>query len=169
MAKLVIYQIIDGEEAPVEDFELVTERLLIGSGSDNDLVLELAEVEPIHASMELRNGYWVLQDLGGPGGTAVNGVEIAGPFRLHHSDVIELGRTVRLKFQESGAATENSQTAATTAAEDRSAQPPMRGRVWFAGVAGVTLAIIFIIVFLLIVADYLDLIQITDLLPPWFG
>jgi hypothetical protein len=45
----------------------------------------------------------------------------------------------------------------------------MRGRVWFAGVAGVTLAIVFIIVFLLIVADYLDLIQITDLLPPWFG
>ena len=168
MAKLVIYQIIDGKETPVEDFELVTQRLLIGSGPDNDLVLELAEVEPIHASMELRNEYWVLQDMGGPGGTAVNGVEIAGPFRLHHSDVIELGRMVRLKFQESGAATEDSQTA-TAAAEDRLVQPPMRGRVWFAGVAGVTLAIIFIIVFLLIVADYLDLIQITDLLPPWFG
>ncbi len=167
MAKLVIYQIIDGKETPVEDFELATQRLLIGSGPDNDLVLELAEVEPIHASMELRNEYWVLQDMGGPGGTAVNGVEIAGPFRLHHSDVIELGHMVRLKFQESGAAAENSPTAA--AAEDRPVQPPMRGRVWFAGVAGVTLAIIFIIVFLLIVADYLDLIQITDLLPPWFG
>lgn len=171
MAKLFIYQLIDGTETPVEDFELVTQRLLIGSGPDNDLVLDLAEVEPIHASMELRNEYWVLQDMGGPGGTAVNGVEIAGPFRLHHGDVIELGTTIRLKFQDSAAATsEDIQSgAAVPVADDEPVQAPMRGRVWFAGVAGVTLAIIFIIVFLLIVADYLDLIQITDLLPPWFG
>ena len=87
MAKLFIYQLIDGTETPVEDFELVTQRLLIGSGPDNDLVLDLAEVEPIHASMELRNEYWVLQDMGGPGGTAVNGVEIAGPFRLQRHPI----------------------------------------------------------------------------------
>jgi pSer/pThr/pTyr-binding forkhead associated (FHA) protein len=172
MAKLVIYQLIDGEETLVEDFELATQRLLIGSGRDNDLVLELAEVDPIHASMELRNEYWVLQDMGGPGGTVVNGVEITGPFRLHHGDVIELGNIIRLRFQDSTTSPENIHSvtsAALAGAEDGPVQSPMRGRVWFAGVAGVTLAIVFIIVFLLIVADYLDLIQITDLLPPWFG
>lgn len=170
MAKLVIYQVIDGKETHIEDFELAAQRLLIGSGLDNDLVLELAEVELIHASMELRNEYWVLQDMGGPGGTIVNGVEIAGPFRLHHGDVIELGAIIKLNFQTSAAVPENIPTApAPVGAEDEPIHVPMRGRVWFAGIAGVTLAIIFIIVFLLIVADYLDLIQITDLLPPWFG
>ena len=61
MAKLVIYQDIEDDEEPIlDDFELVTQRLLIGSGLDNDLVLDAPNIDPTHASMEFRNEYWVL-------------------------------------------------------------------------------------------------------------
>ena len=42
------------------------------------------------------------------------------------------------------------------------------GRIWFATLAGGTLAVIFIILFLLIVADFLGVIKITELIP-WLG
>lgn len=172
MAKLVIYQEFAGEETVFEDFNLVSPRLLIGSGLDNDLVLQqAAEVEAVHASMELRNEDWILQDLGSPGGTAVNGVEIDGPFRLHHGDLIELG-SVKLRFEEveSLAGDVDAATEEEGEAEGVDLAPnQLRGRIWFAGIAGITLAIIFIIIFLLVVADYLDVLNVMDLLPPWFG
>jgi pSer/pThr/pTyr-binding forkhead associated (FHA) protein len=167
MAKLVIYQEFQGEETVLEEFDLIAQRLIIGSGLDNDLVLDASNVEPTHASMELRNEYWVLQDLGSPGGTIVNGVDIDGPFRLQHGDLIELG-AVKLRFHELEAKSEDIPPAKEETSRS-SAEPQLKGRVWFAGVAGYTLALIFIIIFLLIVADYLEVIKITDLLPPWFG
>lgn len=42
---------------------------------------------------------------------------------------------------------------------------PVKGRIWFAFIAGGTLGVIFIIMFLLIVADLLNVIEISDLLP----
>ena len=44
MAKLVIYQDVAGTESIFEDFELTTNRILIGSGSDNHLVLDSPDV-----------------------------------------------------------------------------------------------------------------------------
>jgi hypothetical protein len=166
MAKLVIFENDNKAEEPVfEEFELIAQRLLIGSGDDNDLVLDAPNIDPTHASLELRNEYWVLQDLGGPGGTRVNGREIEGPFYLHYGDLIELSG-VKLKFQASAEAGEaGANSGANNPAPGGTA--PLRGRVWFAVVAGYTLAVIFIIIFLLVVADFLGVLSVADLLPFW--
>lgn len=165
MAKLLIFEDDKAEEPVFEEFELVAPRLLIGSGLDNDLVLDAPNIDLTHASLELRNEYWVLQDLGGPGGTVVNGREIEGPFYLHHGDLIELSG-IKLKFEGAAEGGENE-----AQAEAKSSSPgktaPLRGRVWFAVAAGYTLAVIFIIIFLLVVADFLGILSVADLLPFW--
>lgn len=166
MAKLIIYEDFENEETIIEDFELSSQRILIGSGPDNELVLEAPEVESSHASLELRNEHWILQDLGGPGGTKANGQIIDGPYRLQDGDLIELG-IVKLRFQDDKATREIKEGPADEASPHEEVY--IKGRVWFAAVAGGTLAIIFIILFLLIIADYLGMLKIADLLPPWLG
>jgi hypothetical protein len=165
MAKLIIYEEIEGEEPVFETFDLATSHVLIGSAPENHLILEAPEIDPAHASLELRNDAWILQDLGGPGGTGVNGHLIEGPYRLQHRDLIELGQ-VKMEFQEFDGGTAPEETT-TSAPAKRPGETHISGRVWFATVAGGTVALIFIILFLLIVADYLDVIKIIDLLPPW--
>lgn len=168
MARLIIYEEIETSETILETFELSSTRILIGSDPDNNLVLQSPDVDSSHASLELRNNLWVLQDLGGPGGTGVNGKVIQGPYYLTHNDLIELG-PIKLSFQEKALVEE-------TPLEDDTPTPPVpikiepspspvKGRVWFAFIAGGTLGVIFIIMFLLIVADLLNVIEISDLLP----
>lgn len=164
MARLVIFEEIEDEDPVTEAFDLSAPQILIGSGPDNDLVLEAPNIDPTHASLELRQQYWILQDLGGPGGTVVNGVEIQGPFQLHHGDLIELNQ-VKLRFEENDAPEEaEEQQEESTGSENE----PVRGRIWFASVAGTTLAVIVIILLLLVLADFLGLMEIADLLPVWF-
>ncbi len=163
MAKLVIHEEFEDEETIIEDFELSAQRILIGSGPDNELVLEAVDVDPTHASLELRHEYWVLQDLGGPNGTEVNGQEIDGPYHLHHDDLIKLG-DIKISFQEPEAEAQ----ADLSDEDDLAEEVHISGRIWFAAIAGGTVAIIFIILFLLVVADYLEVLKITDLFP-WLG
>ncbi|MCB9098549.1 MAG: FHA domain-containing protein [Anaerolineales bacterium] len=168
MARLIIYEEIETSETILETFELSSTRILIGSDPDNNLVLQSPDIDSSHASLELRNNLWVLQDLGGPGGTGVNGKVIQGPYYLTHNDLIELG-PIKLSFQEKALVEE-------TPLEDDTPTPPVpikiepspspvKGRVWFAFIAGGTLGVIFIIMFLLIVAHLLNVIEISDLLP----
>jgi pSer/pThr/pTyr-binding forkhead associated (FHA) protein len=165
MAKLVIFEEIENEEPVTETFDLSAHQILIGSGPDNDLVLEAPDIDPTHASLELRQQYWVLQDLGGPGGTVVNGIEIQGPFQLHHGDLIELNQ-VKLRFEDDDAPEEPQEHPKEESTE--SENEPVRGRVWFASVAGTTLVVIVIILLLLVLADFLGLMEVADLLPVWF-
>ena len=166
LARLVIYEDAEDEETIFEVFDLTINRVLVGSSGDNELVLEAPAIDPAHASLELRHNRWILQDLGGPGGTVVNGNVIEGPYYLQNNDLIELG-PVKMKFQEhEHDPVDTAELSAQTAAD---ASAPMSGRVWFATIAGGTIAIIFIILFLLVVADYLGLLEIADLLPPWLG
>ncbi|MCB0225491.1 MAG: FHA domain-containing protein, partial [Anaerolineae bacterium] len=62
MAKLVIYEEIEGAETIFEDFQLSAHRILIGSSEDNNLVLDIPDIDPTHASLEFRNDHWVIQD-----------------------------------------------------------------------------------------------------------
>ncbi len=168
MARLVIFEEVAGAETIFEVFDLATTRVLIGSSPDNDLVLEAPEVDPGHASLELRQNQWVLQDLGGPGGTVVNGRIVEGPNMLQDNDLIEIG-TIKLKFELYELPIEEVEEVEEEPQPDLSPDTggQVSGRLWFATVAGGTVAIIFIILLLLVIADYLDLLQISDLLPPW--
>jgi pSer/pThr/pTyr-binding forkhead associated (FHA) protein len=162
LAKLIIYEELE-DETIFETFELTDTGILIGSDSDNHLILETPEIDPSHASLELRDGHWILQDLGGPGGTAVNGKVIEGPFSLDHEDLIELSH-IKIKFQDPGRAVTNNFSGKNSSNENQT-EVHIRGRVWLAALAGFTIAIIFVILLLLIAAHYLGIISIGDLLP----
>lgn len=166
MAKLIIYENSDDEETVIEDFELTAQRILIGSGPDNELILDAPDVHTSHASLELRSNAWVLQDLGGPGGTSANGQTIDGPYHLRHGDLIELG-IVKIKFDDEQAAA--LETRDLPPIEPVPVEVAIKGRHWFAAMAGITLVIIFFILLLLIVGDYMGMLKISDLLPFWFS
>ena len=162
MAKLVIYEEIEGQATVFEDFGLFTNRILIGAAPENHLVLDAPDIAPTHASLELRQEHWVLQDLGGPTGTYVNQKRIDGPYRLNPADLIEIG-AIKMRFEADESGDESA--AKTVETEAVSAGSAISGRLWFATLTGGTLAVIFIILFLLIVADVLGVLKIADLLP----
>jgi hypothetical protein len=167
LAKLIIYEEVVDEETIFEDFDLLSSRILIGSSPDNQLVLEAPDIDPAHASLELRHDCWILQDLGAPGGTVVNGVTIVGPYYLQHDDLIELG-SIKLRFRdfEPQVEVEPEPVEETTPSD---LDPPPSGRIWFAKVASGTVAVIFMILLLLVMAQYFGLLNMADLLPPWLG
>ena len=172
MARLVIYEEENADKTILEVFELAAPRVLIGSSMDNELILETPEVDAGHASLELRHNQWVLQDLGSGRGTKVNASAVSGPHFLRHNDLIEIGN-VKIRFQEMDDRI-NLEEIKKDEDEDEEDEDPvdegphLSGRVWFATVAGVTTAVLFIILLLLIVADYLDLLNMADLLPTLF-
>jgi hypothetical protein len=73
----------------------------IGRASSNDVVVEDTHVSRQHAYLGRRGNGWVLVDKGSVNGTMVNGQRVAGPFFLHHGDVISMG-TVKFVFLCSG-------------------------------------------------------------------
>jgi pSer/pThr/pTyr-binding forkhead associated (FHA) protein len=167
LAKLVIYEEAD-EETVFEDFELLSNRILIGSSPDNQLVLDTPDIDPAHASLELRHDHWILQDLGGPGGTAVNGMTIEGPYYLQHNDLIELAHIkIRFRDLEPGGEIEPKPVEEEEAHPDP--EPVVKGRVWFAKVAAGTAAVIFLILLILVIGHYAGLLNMADLLPPWLS
>ena len=172
MARLIIFQ-DQASNTIFEVFSLEENRIIIGSDRDNQLILDVPHIDPMHASLELRENHWFLQDLGGPGGTSINGELIEGPQILHHNDIIELG-PVRLQFQidDERGITQNFLTQ-VDAAKEIAAEPDesahISGRVWFAGLAAVTITIIFVILMFIVAAHMLGLINIQNLLPVLFG
>lgn len=171
LPRLIIYEDSEDADTIFETFELSDRSILIGSDPDNHLILKTPEIDPSHASLELRNHEWVLQDLGGAGGTAVNGKIIEGPHSLYHDDLIELGY-IKMRFQdpERGVTKEFPRSSSNHEAEHVHEQKEERvhisGRIWFATVATATLAVIFIIIFLLIFAQVLGVINLGGLVPP---
>jgi predicted component of type VI protein secretion system len=175
LARLIIYEESQsGATAIFETFTLAENRVTIGSDQDNQLVLDVPDVDPMHASLELRDNHWFLQDLGGLSGTSINGALIEGPRMLNHDDVIDLG-FIKMKFQsdDDRGATQEFETYAPedTSSDDAEAgtHVQLSGRVWFAGLAILTSIVIFAIFMLFVAAHLLGLINILDLLPAAMG
>lgn len=59
-----------------------------------DIMLDDEKVSGLHARIQIKEGQFVLIDLGSANGTWVNGEEIAGPKVLKQDDEIKLGDTV---------------------------------------------------------------------------
>ena len=175
MPRLIIYEDSEQSETIFETFELSDHSILIGSDPDNHLILQTPDIDSSHASLELRNNEWILQDLGGPGGTAVNGETIEGPHSLFHDDLIEVG-FIKMRFQDPERGITKEFPRSTPPAEDQFEQMnehedeeegvQVSGRIWFATVATATIAVIFIIIFLLIFAQVLGVVDLGGLISP---
>jgi hypothetical protein len=80
------YLQISGRQVPVRD------GLVIGRGSSCDLVLDDPQAGDRHALIRLEGEQWLLQDLGTPGGTLVNGARLT-TLPLSHGDQIQIGNS----------------------------------------------------------------------------
>ncbi len=62
----------------------------IGRSMDNDIILESGDVSRRHAHIKLRQGAYVLADLGSTNGTWVNDQRVESEWVLHHGDRIRI-------------------------------------------------------------------------------
>lgn len=71
----------------------------VGRSSRNDIVLvEDPTVSREHAKIVEENGHYRLVDLGGPGGTRLNGQRVRGQVILESDDEIQLGKDMVVRF-----------------------------------------------------------------------
>jgi hypothetical protein len=64
--------------------------LLIGRGSDCQVVVASEHASRHHAEVRRRDDEWLVRDLGSKNGTTVNGARIEGEVALHEGDEIEV-------------------------------------------------------------------------------
>lgn len=64
----------------------------IGRDAGNDIVLPDEAASARHATLEMRDGEWWIEDPGSTNGTLVNGVRIDRRERVHPGDEIAIGR-----------------------------------------------------------------------------
>ncbi len=75
------------------------ERIVIGRGSDCDIVLPERQASRQHVAIERGEDGYLLRDLGSKNGTFVNGREVRDePYRLKDGDEIQIALCVRMGF-----------------------------------------------------------------------
>jgi FHA domain-containing protein len=81
--------------------ELSNDRVSIGKGAENDLVIDGDDtVSGLHAVLDRFPAGWCVTDLGSSNGTFVNGERILTARRLRHGDEVRVGAT-KLLFRDS--------------------------------------------------------------------
>jgi len=73
----------------IEEFNKTT--IFVGRAQENDLVLPVPSVSKRHARFLIKDGRYVLMDLGSTNGTFVNGKQISGPVVVKPGDQISIG------------------------------------------------------------------------------
>lgn len=68
------------------------EKLIIGRGSDANVVIDNAAISRHHSSFELKGGTLFISDLQSTNGTSVNGIKITSETPVIQSDAINLGK-----------------------------------------------------------------------------
>ena len=87
-----------------QHFTLTKPVTAIGRSLDNDIVVDIQDVSRSHARITWDGNQVVIEDLGSPNGTFVNGVRLTGPQVLNDSDTIGLADTVSFAVRATGPA-----------------------------------------------------------------
>ncbi len=93
---LGVLTVLSGEE-PGRSFTLTRSRTRLGRATENDIRLADPRVSRYHAEIEMREGEYVLRDLGSTNGTLVGGRRILERL-LENGDVIRVG-DVEMRFE----------------------------------------------------------------------
>lgn len=112
---------------PGAAYILEGDQLNIGRDSNNEIVINDAEVSRRHARLTFQGGKYVLEDLGSTNGTFVNGQRLAGPRVLKAGEVVSFGEQIVLVFEvttNDPGATMVSPRAAAVPSISRPATPP---------------------------------------------
>ena len=106
--------IITNSRAGSRELQL-TSSASIGRSSDNTIHIDEPHIARYHAMIELRpTGFW-LNDLGGSGGTVVNGMPLSAEYHLKSGDTITLGGSTAIRV--------TTQDAVATSAPTTSSEP----------------------------------------------
>lgn len=91
--------VLDPGQADVDSgaYVPIAGEILIGRGSQTDLMLDDPFVSNEHAQIIVRDGGTVFVDLGSTNGSRVNGEIVSAPVTLFDGDVVQLG-SVRLRY-----------------------------------------------------------------------
>jgi pSer/pThr/pTyr-binding forkhead associated (FHA) protein len=82
-------------------FELENDKIAIGRGSKNDIVIRDNEVSREHCRLRRVVDEFELEDLSSSNGTFVNGQRVTGTWLLQHGSIVELGDTVTMEYMRS--------------------------------------------------------------------
>jgi len=67
-------------------------KLVIGRGADADVIVDNTAISRNHASLEVKEGLYILTDLGSLNGTFINGKKITGSEYITQDDDVKLGK-----------------------------------------------------------------------------
>lgn len=91
---------------PGQVFELIRDRVTVGSGTKNDIVILDNDVSREHCRLTRVLGDYELEDMKSGRGTFVSGQRISGGWVLQHGSFIELGENITLEYDRGDASTE---------------------------------------------------------------
>lgn len=77
---------------------LTDDEMVIGRGTDADIVLPERQVSRYHLKIHYRDGRYLLEDLDSKNGTFLNGQQIKGTIPIQDGDEIQIALCVRLLF-----------------------------------------------------------------------
>ncbi len=87
---------------PGKTYPIDQEELLLGRDMSNDIAISDPEVSRRHVRFFMRDDNIVVEDLGSTNGTFLNGERISSPQQLRPGDVITLGESIVLVFENTG-------------------------------------------------------------------
>jgi len=91
--------IVYGGDLEGQRWIIEQEQMVIGRGSDCDIVLPERQASRHHARIERDESGYLLRDLGSKNGTCVNGQEVRDvPYRLRDGDEIQIALCVKMGF-----------------------------------------------------------------------
>jgi pSer/pThr/pTyr-binding forkhead associated (FHA) protein len=80
-------------EKPIKRFNIKEGwELIIGRGTEADVIVDNTAISRQHSSLGLKNGQYILKDLGSLNGTFVNGNKIEGITPISTQDFVNLGK-----------------------------------------------------------------------------
>ena len=95
-----VYLLVTSQDSPPVQFDLGSALITIGRASDNDVILDDAQVSRHHCQLKLQHGAYSLADLGSRNGSWVNGEQVS-EVALGPGDLIRIGST-EIEFQVRG-------------------------------------------------------------------
>ena len=95
MPMLIVYE----GELEQQRWIVDQDQMIIGRGSDCDIVIPKRQISRQHAQIERDDSGYLLRDLGSKNGTYVNSQEVRGdPYRLKDGDEIQIALCVKMGF-----------------------------------------------------------------------
>lgn len=87
---------------PGKIIQLVKPEISLGRDLGNEIVISDADVSRKHARLVMQGEGYLLEDLGSTNGTFVNGVRLSAPQALQSGDLVKLGETIELVYEQPG-------------------------------------------------------------------